>query len=120
MSYFKQDFTEISIKSMKLETSEAISQIPVKGTPMVNFAGVVKKLNEDTSAEAEQWFREGRKVLLLVVFWNMFQQFITVYFVKGSWRYGYTGFMSAVNSLLYPLISYAKYWELKERERGRM
>ena len=105
---------------MKLETPETTSQISAKETPVVHFSGIVKKLNEDTSIEAEQWFQKGRKVSLVIVFWKMAQQFVTVYFVKGSWRYGYMGFMSAVNSSLYQLISYTKYWELTERERGRM
>ncbi len=108
------------MENMKSETSEAVSQMPGGKTSVVNFAGIVKKLNEDTSAEAEQWFRKGRTVSLVVVFWKMVQQFVTVYFVKGSLRYGYMGFMSAVNSSLYQLISYTKYWELKERERGNM
>ncbi len=107
---------------MKSGTFETISrqEVPAGKTPIVNFAGIVKKLNEDTSFEGEKWFREGRKVSLAVVFLKMFQQFITIYFVKGSWQYGYMGFMSAVNSSLYQLISYTKYWELKERERGNM
>ena len=105
---------------MKLETFEATSHAYNEKTPVVNFAGIIKKLNDDTSVQAEQWFREGRKVSLVVVFCNMFLRFVAVYFFKGSWRYGYTGFMSAVHSSLYPLISYTKYWELKERERGHM
>ena len=108
------------MEPMKLEESETISRVQTKEGAIVNFAGIVRKLNEDTSIEAEKWFREGRKVSLAVVFWKMFREFVTVYVLKGAWRYGYMGFMSAVNGSLYPLISYTKYWELIEQKRGRM
>lgn len=85
-----------------------------------NFSGMVRQLNEATSLEGEKWFREGRRISLVVILWRMIRQFFVAYFFKGNWRYGYMGFMSAVNSSLYPLLSYTKYWEFKERERGRM
>lgn len=89
-------------------------------TPSVNFAGILKRLNEETSVEGEKWFREGRKIPFILILWRMAERFVVVYFFKGNLRYGYRGLMSAVNGSLYPLLSYTKYWELTERERGRM
>ena len=86
----------------------------------LNFTETVKQLNDETNREGEKWFREGRKVHLMFVFWNMLTRFIRMYFLNGRWRGGYVGFMEAFNASLYHLLSYTKYWELNERERGRM
>ena len=107
MNSFRQDSTEINMES-KIEK------------PSDNFAGIIRKLNEETSAEGEKWFREGRKVPFILILWRMIARFVAGYFFKGNLRYGYMGLMSAVSSSLYPLLSYTKYWELIERERGRM
>ena len=85
-----------------------------------NFADWVKRLNSETNVEAERWFRENRKIRLPIVFWNMLRNFVKTYFFEGGWRDGFFGFMRAANGSLYQLISYSKYWEFKERERGRM
>ena len=85
-----------------------------------SFSEVVKQLNSETDAEGRRWFQEKRKVWFPAVFWRMFREFFGAYFLKGGWRSGYFGFMRAVNRSLYQLISYAKYWELHEGERGKM
>lgn len=86
----------------------------------MNFTETIKELNDKTNREGEKWFQAKRKVYLPAVFLNVFSQFMKTYFLKGEWRRGYTGFMRAVTSSLYELFSYTKYWELNERERGRM
>ena len=85
-----------------------------------NFAEMVKRLNQETDSEAEKWFREKRNVWLPVVFLKMKLEFFKVYLFQGGWREGFFGFMRAVHGSLFQLITYTKYWELIEREKGRM
>lgn len=84
------------------------------------FTETVRRLNTETDLEAQKWFREKQKILFPVVLWRAFRRFVSIYFFEGRYRDGFFGFMRAVNGSLYQLMSYAKYWELMERERGRM
>ena len=120
MNFSKRGFTEINMSDTKVEVQEESFSPDTFQVAGGNFSGVVKKLNLETSFEAERWFREKRDIRLLAVLWKTVYQFVKVYFVKGAWRCGFLGFMAAVNSSLYQLITYTKYWELTERERGRM
>ena len=86
----------------------------------MSFTESVRQLNIETTSEANHWFQSKHKVGFPNVLLLMVLNFLSRYFLKGGWRDGYQGFMRAVNSSLYPLMSYAKLWELVERERGRM
>lgn len=83
-----------------------------------DFANMIGKLNHQTDFEARKWFREKRKINTGRLLWKMFHRFFKAYVIQRGWRDGWLGFMLAVNSALYQLLSYAKYWELKEREKG--
>ena len=96
------------------------SKGPLESMEIENFTGMIKQLNRETDLEAERWFREKRRVFLPLVFWRMFHRFMKTYFFEKGWRDGFFGFMRAAHHSLYELISYTKYWELTERERGRM
>lgn len=85
-----------------------------------NVAETIKNLNAATDVEARRWYQEKRKVYFPVILWKMFYQFVQAYVFKGGFRRGYFGFMEALNNSIHQLISFAKYWELNERERGRM
>ena len=85
-----------------------------------SFSDTIKQLNQETDLEAAKWFQDRRKVALPIILLKMKWQFMKTYFFEGAWRNGFFGFMRAVNNSLYQLISYTKYWELTERERGRM
>lgn len=87
---------------------------------MQNLSDTIRQLNVDTDREANRWFREKRRIGLPVVFWRMLQKGMRACFLEGGFRKGFLGLMRAVNESLYELFSYAKCWELKERERGRM
>ena len=79
-----------------------------------------RRLNQETQKEGDRWFQENRKINFLFVLLQAKLAFFKTYFLKGSIVKGYLGFMQAVNGSLYDLLSYAKYWELTERKRGKM
>lgn len=84
------------------------------------FSQSIEELNRQTDLEAARWFEEKRKVRLPVIFWRMFARFLESYLIRGGLRRGWNGFVTAVNHSLYQLVAYAKYWELGEREKGKM
>jgi hypothetical protein len=84
------------------------------------FTETIEKLNRQTDLEARRWFEEKRKVGLPVLFWRMFERFFKAYWIRGGFRNGWNGFVTAVNHSLYQILAYAKYWELREREKGKM
>ena len=86
----------------------------------VDWSKRIRTLNQETSEQADRWFQSKRKIPFAIVLLKMPALFLKAYFIQGAWRRGYGGFMEAVHQALYQLISYAKYWELKERERGLM
>ena len=94
--------------------------IETKPDQVGNFTESVRQLNRDTDAEAQKWFAEKRSVKLPSLFWKMITEFFKIYFMESAWKNGFFGFMRAVNGAFYQLMCYAKYWELTERERGRM
>ena len=85
-----------------------------------SVAEMFKRLNQETQAEGEKWFQEARQINFFLIFLKAKFAFFKTYFLKGSISKGYPGFMQALHSLLYQLLSYAKYWELTERKRGKM
>ena len=85
-----------------------------------NFTNMIGKLNHQTNFEARKWFREKRKVGVFTLSRKMLHRFFKAYFLQQGFRDGWIGFMLAVNGSLYQLLSYAKYWELKEREKGAL
>lgn len=85
-----------------------------------DFAEMVKRLNAETELEAQKWFHKKRRIRFPAVLGRMVYRFVKVYFFEGGCQSGFHGLMCAANSSLYQLMSYTKYWELTERERGRM
>ncbi len=97
-----------------------ISKISNGVSPSESFTETIRRLNQDTQKEGEQWFQENRRVAFWKVLLKAKWAFFKTYFFKGGIDKGYFGFMQAVNRFLYELLSYAKYWELTERKRGKM
>ncbi len=97
-----------------------ISKISNGVSPSESFTDLIKRLNQDTQKEGERWFQENRRVAFWKIFLKAKWAFFKTYFFKGDIGKGYFGFMQAVNRSLYELLSYAKYWELTERKRGKM
>ena len=85
-----------------------------------SFSDVIRDMNRDTTLIAQKWYAEKKKIGIVRILFRMVQRFIDIYFVKGGLRRGFNGFRDAFSRALFELLCYAKYWELNEREKGRM
>ena len=85
-----------------------------KGYP--DFAPFCDSLNRQTSLEAEKWFSEKRKIGILLCFYKALDRFLRTFIFKQGFRDGFLGFMVAYYAGLYQVMSYAKYWEFKQRK----
>ncbi len=75
----------------------------------------MRKLNKQTTLEATKWVRDKRKMTLFKALWRTVDRFIRRYFGKKGYRDGVIGLVLAVFSGFYQFLTYAKYWELKQR-----
>ena len=80
-----------------------------------NFTDVVRKLNRETSLEAEKWITDGRKVKGMKIVRKFFDRFIKFYFIKKGYKDGVIGAMFSFFHSLYQILAYAKYWEMKQK-----
>ncbi|MFH1778831.1 MAG: glycosyltransferase family 2 protein [Candidatus Omnitrophota bacterium] len=80
-----------------------------------DFHDAVRKLNKQTTLEATKWIRDKRKMTLFKALWRTVDRFIRRYFGKKGYRDGVIGLALAVFSGFYQFLTYAKYWELKQR-----
>ncbi len=80
----------------------------------------INDLNKETSLQADRWYKEKLSIRFFLLLIQMKFSFLKTYILGCNWTKGFYGFMIAFHQVLYPLFSYAKYWELKERERGKM
>ena len=84
------------------------------------FAEVVKEMNRKSSIEARTWYEEKRARGIGRTLLKMVYRFAIVYFIQGKIFKGFMGLAEAKTAALYELITYAKYWELMERQKWRM
>ncbi|MGD0335679.1 MAG: glycosyltransferase family 2 protein [Candidatus Omnitrophota bacterium] len=78
-----------------------------------DFRNLFSKLNHQTDFEAKKWVRDKRKMSFGLCMVKAISRFIKFYFVKKGRKDGFIGFMMALASSAYQLMTYAKYWELK-------
>jgi len=86
-----------------------------KGCP--NFAHFLNSLNRQTTLEAKKWFNERRKIGLAKALYRAWERFMKAYIQKRGYKDGFVGFMVAILSGFYQLMSYAKYWEMKSANK---
>jgi len=82
-----------------------------------DFSELVASMNGQTTKEAQKWVSDGRKMTLGKALWRAFDRFYRCYFTKKGGRDGVIGLMIAVNSGIYQVLSYAKYWETNARTK---
>ncbi|MDP2981362.1 MAG: glycosyltransferase family 2 protein [Candidatus Omnitrophota bacterium] len=82
-----------------------------------DFAELFRGLNGQTTLEAQKWFNEGRKVGVGLMLWKATDRFFRAYIAKKGYKDGVVGFVVAANGALYQIFSYAKYWELQNKEK---
>jgi len=81
-----------------------------------DFKNLFSKLNHQTDFEAKKWFRDKRKMGFGRVMVKAISRFIKFYFLKKGRKDGYVGFMMALAASAYQLMTYAKYWEMKNKK----
>ena len=79
-----------------------------------DFAELFRGLNGQTSLEAEKWFNEKRKIGVGRMIWKACDRFFRTYVRKKGYKDGVVGLVVATNSAMYQVLSYAKYWELRQ------
>jgi hypothetical protein len=84
------------------------------------YSWVVRDMNVASSTLGVQWFREGKKIGVGHTLLRMMHRFAKSYFLRGGIFRGFQGFRVAVNAAFFQLLAYAKYWEMCEKEKGRM
>ena len=82
-----------------------------------DFSELFRGLNSQTTLEAEKWFNDGRKMGVGLMLWKATDRFFRAYIAKKGYKDGIVGFVVAANGALYQVFSYAKYWELKNKEK---
>lgn len=78
-----------------------------------DFQNLFSKLNHQTDFEAKKWIRDKRKMNFRICLLKMYSRFFKFYIVKKGYKEGFIGFMMALASAQYQLMTYAKYWEIK-------
>ena len=79
-----------------------------------DFEHFLAKLNGQTTLEARKWIRDNRKMTFGKALWRTIDRFFRTYLGKKGRKDGFIGFMVAFFASLYQMISYAKYWQMKE------
>jgi hypothetical protein len=82
-----------------------------------DFTHFLSKLNNQTTLEATKWFKSKKKFSFGKILWRALDRFPRAYIRKKGYKDGFIGFMFAFFASLYQMISYAKYWEMKRKEK---
>jgi len=80
-----------------------------------DFSHFLAKLNGQTTLEAKKWVQTGRQMSFGRAVWRTMDRFPRSYIRKKAYKDGFIGFMVSFFASLYQIISYAKYWEMKQR-----
>jgi len=83
-----------------------------------NFHDFFESLNNQTTLEAKKWFKEKRKIGFLGMYRKALSRFIKAYIQKQGFRDGFLGFIVSDGGGLYQFMSYVKYWEMLNQEKG--
>jgi len=82
-----------------------------------DFEHFLNGLNAQTTLEAEKWYTTNRHMSMLCAFWRTIDRFFRKYIRKRGYKDGFYGFMIAFFDSLYQIMSFAKYYEIKQREK---
>ena len=83
-----------------------------------NIEDFLRKLNNQTTYEAQKWFNQNKPMRLGRFIWRSMDRFIRSYFVRQGYKDGFIGFTIAYFASLYQFISYLKYRELTMNKGG--
>ncbi|MBF0570191.1 MAG: glycosyltransferase family 2 protein [Candidatus Omnitrophica bacterium] len=82
-----------------------------------DFGHYLAKLNGQSTLEAQKWAETGRKMGKGTAFWRAIDRFFRAYVAKAGWRDGFMGFMVAYLGSVYQIISYAKFYEMVNKQK---
>lgn len=94
------------------ETGLLTGNIIHKGYP--DFEHFLLSVNRQSTLEARKWLRTGLNVTPGYVIRRTVDRFFRVYFRKRGYKDGFIGFMISLFASLYQILSYAKYWEMRQ------
>ncbi len=80
-----------------------------------DFGVFLGKMNRETDLEADKWIQDGRKVSFSKIFRKTIDRFLKNYIMKKGYKFGFQGFLMSYFHSLYQLMSYARYWEKKQK-----
>lgn len=83
-----------------------------------DFSDFVDKLNKQTYLEAAKWVDANRPMKLTRFLRRSVDRFFRSFISKKGYKDGFVGFMVAVFASLYQILSYAKYWEMKQNAKN--
>lgn len=92
------------------------SDIIHKGYP--DFGHFLDSLNRQTDQEAKKWVDDKRKMSFGIAAGKAIGRFFKTFVLKKGYKNGFIGFMVAFFAGLYQIMSFAKYWELKRKDKG--
>lgn len=79
-----------------------------------DIADFIAKLNRQTTWEAKKWLDDRRPMSLPRAVRKAVDRFLRAFLLKRGYRDGTLGFLLAVFGAWYQLLSYAKYWEMRQ------
>lgn len=77
-----------------------------------NLEDFLHKLNNQTTREAQKWFKQNKPMHLGRFIWRTIDRFIRTYIGRKGYRDGFMGFMVAFFAGFYQFLSYLKYHEI--------
>jgi len=83
-----------------------------------DISDLVRKLNNQTTWEAQKHFRLGKKMTFGKYFWRTIDRFMRSYVGKKGRKDGFWGLVVAFNSGAYQILSYFKYREMVLNEKS--
>lgn len=82
-----------------------------------NLEDFLRKLNNQTTYEAQKWFSQNKPMRLIRFLWRSVDRFTRAYVGKKGYKDGFIGFVIAFNAALYQWVSYLKYREMINESR---
>jgi len=85
-----------------------------------DFSHFLIKFNRETDLEAEKWFDDKRRMNFGIALFKATDRFFRAYIRKKGYRDGFLGFIMSCFSSWYQLVTYAKLWERKKKEKNHV
>ncbi|MFQ5681417.1 MAG: hypothetical protein ACE5GG_05150, partial [Candidatus Omnitrophota bacterium] len=84
-----------------------------KGYP--DFEHFLASVNRQSTLEARKWINTNRKMSLSQALWRTVDRFFRAFIGKRGYKDGIVGLMVALFAALYQILSYGKYWQMRQR-----